>query len=126
MGEAKLKSSFRRRDVRIEDRFKLIQGLWRRSDSTELQPIRIVDLSTDGFGMLVDGALNDGEVIQAIFSQPSVLTVDATVVWSQRDQETGHCRVGLVCDQPGKRKLDAIYRQIISSSIGKLSLILPD
>jgi hypothetical protein len=126
MAEPKFKSSFRRKDVRIEDHYERIQGLWHLFGATEVYPIRIVDLSPDGFGMLVEQPLNDGNEIQVIFSLPSVLTVHAVVVWSQTNPETGLWRVGLNCDLQGKRRLESIYRQLISSSSGKPSLISPD
>ena len=126
MGALKLKHNYRRKEVRVEDRYQRIKGLWQKIGSDQQVPLRIVDLSSDGFGMLVETRLDNGAQIRATFSLPSVLVVDATVVWSKSDPEQGGWRIGLCCDRHGSRKLEAIYRQIISSSSEIPSLILQD
>jgi len=115
MGAAKLKYNYRRREVRIEDRYALIKGLWQKLGSDQQYPMKIVDLSSDGFGMLVEPRLVKGDQIKAIFSLPSVLVIEASVVWAQESDQQGLWRIGLNCDQHGSRKLESIYRQVISS-----------
>jgi hypothetical protein len=120
MSIARVLQPFRRRDVRVDQALDAIEGLWQSPGHEEMQPIRITDISPDGFGMKLDFEIAPGTDVTAIFSQPFVLTVSARVVWCQESPDGDGYRVGLSCDRDGNRRLDSIYRRICRPTSARL------